>query len=342
MANSVAGVPTMGVDRRNGNYNVKWYDRSAGYTRRVSLGTKEKIEAEQRFAAFLAQNANPGASVAHGKDVVATVINQYLEEHVRRRAVDAVRQEYCLKNIVAFFGDHNLPRINEEDFEAYLDARVEGDIGRPAGEATVRREIGAFKAAVNHAVSRRRMSSMDAPIWWMPDAPEARCDKWLTKEQLDKLLGCATSPKLERFMLFAYWTAGRRRAITNLQANRLRDGNVVLHPPHWRKTKKRNATVPAMGPLVDLIPQILLFYDGDDFIFDYPGWTGLRRGWEASVAAAGMPHVTPHWLRHSRATHLLQDSKPPWHVSQLLGDTVQMVERVYGHHCTINLKKVLE
>ncbi len=44
-------------------------------------------------------------------------------------------------------------------------------------------------------------------------------------------------------------------------------------------------------------------------------------------------NMSPHVLRHTRATHLLQDRKSPWAVANLLGDTVKTVLDVYGHHC---------
>ena len=43
--------------------------------------------------------------------------------------------------------------------------------------------------------------------------------------------------------------------------------------------------------------------------------------------------LTPHVLRHTRATHLLQKGVAPYAVASLLGDTVATVLRVYGHHC---------
>jgi integrase len=49
----------------------------------------------------------------------------------------------------------------------------------------------------------------------------------------------------------------------------------------------------------------------------------------------------PHVLRHSRATHLLQDGVPIFDVARLLGDTVATVERVYGHHSADHLAATL-
>jgi site-specific recombinase XerD len=39
----------------------------------------------------------------------------------------------------------------------------------------------------------------------------------------------------------------------------------------------------------------------------------------------------PHMLRHSRATHMLQDGESLFKVSMLLGDNAATVEKVYAH-----------
>jgi len=43
---------------------------------------------------------------------------------------------------------------------------------------------------------------------------------------------------------------------------------------------------------------------------------------------------SPHILRHSRATHLLQEGIAIFAVARLLGDSVATVERVYAH-CSV-------
>jgi site-specific recombinase XerD len=49
----------------------------------------------------------------------------------------------------------------------------------------------------------------------------------------------------------------------------------------------------------------------------------------------------PHILRHSRATHLLQEGVPIYDVARLLGDTIATVDRVYGHHSADHLAETI-
>lgn len=45
------------------------------------------------------------------------------------------------------------------------------------------------------------------------------------------------------------------------------------------------------------------------------------------------PNITPHGLRHSAITWLLQDGIDIWKVSGFIGVSVDTIERTYGHHC---------
>jgi integrase len=61
----------------------------------------------------------------------------------------------------------------------------------------------------------------------------------------------------------------------------------------------------------------------------------LRRvqdGWDAVVAAADLPGVTPHTMRHTRATWLMQKGVDLWQAAGHLGMTTTVLEKVYGHH----------
>jgi integrase len=52
------------------------------------------------------------------------------------------------------------------------------------------------------------------------------------------------------------------------------------------------------------------------------------------VAAAGITdkRVTPHTLRHTSATWLMQAGVDRWQAAGLLGMSVEVLEQVYGHH----------
>ncbi len=69
----------------------------------------------------------------------------------------------------------------------------------------------------------------------------------------------------------------------------------------------------------------------------------MRKPWyEAREFAELSKSVTPHILRHTRATWLVQSGIDLWEAAGTLGMSVQMLEEVYGHHSPDFQKKAAE
>lgn len=58
----------------------------------------------------------------------------------------------------------------------------------------------------------------------------------------------------------------------------------------------------------------------------------LRRSWQGMVQAAGIPHITPHCMRHQHATLSLEMGESEFNVAKRLGHrNPTMLREVYGH-----------
>lgn len=61
-----------------------------------------------------------------------------------------------------------------------------------------------------------------------------------------------------------------------------------------------------------------------------------------AVRAAGLgDDVTPHTLCHTAVTWLVLAGIPLWEVAQWVGMSVEMIERVYGHHAPDRFQRVM-
>jgi integrase len=59
----------------------------------------------------------------------------------------------------------------------------------------------------------------------------------------------------------------------------------------------------------------------------------VRTGFEGIVADAGLPEdVTPHWMRHTCATWLMERGVAVWDAAAYTGMTPATLEKCYGHH----------
>ncbi len=72
-----------------------------------------------------------------------------------------------------------------------------------------------------------------------------------------------------------------------------------------------------------------------DYVCHYDGRpiAKLRRSWPQAVKAAELTgKVTPHCLRHTRATWLMQAGIDIWEAAGSLGMTPETLSKTYGHH----------
>jgi integrase len=59
----------------------------------------------------------------------------------------------------------------------------------------------------------------------------------------------------------------------------------------------------------------------------------VKTSFKHAVDLAGLwGKVTPHTLRHTAATWLMQRGVPIWQAAGYLGMSAEMIERTYGHH----------
>jgi integrase len=58
----------------------------------------------------------------------------------------------------------------------------------------------------------------------------------------------------------------------------------------------------------------------------------IKKGFASACRRAGLEGVTPHTLRHTCATWLMQAGVNIWDASGYTGMTVETLQRVYAHH----------
>ncbi len=77
-------------------------------------------------------------------------------------------------------------------------------------------------------------------------------------------------------------------------------------------------------------------------------WNGLpvqsvKTAFQSAVRLAGLDgRVTPHTLRHTAATWLMQAGVDKWEAAGFLGMSVEMLDRVYGHHHPHHLRQAAQ
>lgn len=320
------------LDRhRNGNYYIRWYDAVERRMRSRSLKTSDPVEAKEAFGQYLLGGHYTQDDSAAGP-TVKQVLERYLKEHADVRCAASERQRHAAAALIGFFGGKRVSNIDIFESREYVKHRKNGE--RPVSLATIRRELNTLIAAVNHDVkfSRRnayRVQPHQVPHIELPIA-EKKAVEVLTVEQVKALVDAAEG-RMKSFLVLLYFTAARREAIRDLTVGQVDfdRGEIRLHRG-GAETIKRKAVVPILEPMIPHL-KFLVMAAVDGRLFPEP-FDAYRR-FKTICRKVGI-EAHPHVFRHSRATHLLQSGRDPYLVAKLLGDSLQTVERTYGHSST--------
>lgn len=306
---------------------------------RRSLKTKIRSEAEIRYKEQMVE-----AGYKHlFKDI--TIIEALLDYRREVDVADAARLRSCIIALTEFFKDeHELYTIGIPDCRAYVKYRTLFDIS-PGGIA---RELSVLKAATHHALKMKRLTLDKMPQFELPTG-QVKSVVWLLEDETRKLLDSAQGEMLW-YVTLLYYTASRRNAIEQLKWTQVNMAHrtINLAKSGERITNKRRPTIPMGKELFDLLNEI-------PKTSDYVLGDARDRGWEfekfvKDIGLLNLPErdgrpagkLTPHVLRHSRATHLLERNVGIYSVARLLGDSVTTVQRRYGHVSMSSLAEELE
>ena len=343
--------PRLRFNKERRVYEIHWTD--AGRSKRSSTRTSDFASAQKVLAAFLTLHDQDERRATSGPRLVMDVLgdpdmpdgDDYWHEHVLENVVDKVSARQATAKLKRHFGHMAVADILPADVDAYVKARRAGRIGRPSVNHTISRELSVLNAAINHDVRAKRTKKGDQPFIQLPGTSPPR-DRWLTREEADKLLKAAAEhsgpragdptklTRIYRFVALALHTAGRMTAIKQLtrgQVDRER-GLIYLNPKGRNQTKKKRATVPISDELAPILDAILAQIPDrpDAYLLDHSGC--IYTSFDRAVERAKLKDVTPHVLRHTKATWMAQAGVDLWRIAGVLGDTLATVEKTYLHH----------
>lgn len=268
---------------------------------------------------------------------VSQALKFYWIEHVAEKVLDKSRRDYAIANIEEILGDDLTKDIHILRSREYRRERI----AEGAKDSTIRYELSLLQTAAQHCVKWQHLDAKDMPVIELPQGSEPRII-WIYKDELQELVKSATGRALW-FILLAYYTAGRKRSVESLERRQvdLEMRRINLHKKGAPKTKKRKPIVPIDPHIYDRLVTLLESHNSK-WVLESDA--DVRWEFNKAAEAAGLldlperglreaGRLTPHVLRHTRATHLLQDGKSPFAVANLLGDNLMTVLRVYGHAC---------
>ena len=338
-------------------------------SRKISTGcaAQDRTGAERQLSEYLANKYQPDRSRGRhpSRILIADVLAIYLKDVAPRHA----REEETKQRVLAldsWWAERTLADVNGTSCRAYVEYRMAqhwksakpektGNAPRMVTTAAARRELEDLRAAINHHRREGLCSEIVSVV--LPEKIAAR-ERWLTRSEAARLLRAAWRARqimrakdtrravghhVARFILVGLYTGTRSSAICGAAfMPTIGRGHVDLergvfyrHAIGRRQTKKRQ-------PPVKLPPRLLAHLRrwhrlglSRKAVIEWNGVpvNSVRKGFAAAVKAAGLSvDVTPHILRHTCATWLMQKGVDLWDAAGFLGMTVQQLESTYGHH----------
>jgi integrase len=303
----------------------QWIIRDGASFIRTGCAEADRRGAEERLAEYLGQKYRPTS----GPDPLITeVLLAYGSEHLAHTR-SARKGAYILANLSQWWGDKKVAEINARACRAYAEASK--------SQTVARANLEILRAAINYWHREHGPLPMVPGIIMPPAAPPR--ERWLTRDEAARLLRAARHcPHLARMILLGIYTGSRMRTLLALEWDWIdfARGTMRRRAPGAVETKKRTPPVKLGRRILAHLrrwrrmdghrcPHVCHF-NGRTIDWPYVSW---RR----AVARAGLgADVTPHTLRHSRATWLMQRGVPIWQAAGHLGMSPQTLVRVYGHH----------
>jgi len=320
--------PKLRFLERRGTWYIVWTER--GRSRERSTGTADRQEAEAVFGEFLRLRHRRAGPCDPAEILITDLLADYAQERGPEVAAPG-RIRHAIEPLSRFWEGLTPVQITRESCRAYVRIRA-----RSTG--TARRELGVLRAAVNHAHREGRITRTVAVH--LPDSPGAR-SRWLTRPEAARLLKSALGERRVRqylplFILLGLYTGQRKSALLGLRWAQveLAAGRVDFNAPGARRTNKRRSRIPIPAKLLGHLRRARPRGSDLGFVINDDGARikDVKKGFAAACRRAGLAGVTPHTLRHTCATWLMQRGVGIWEAAGFLGMTPETLQRVYGHH----------
>ncbi len=239
----------------------------------------------------------------------------------------------CNKELIEFTNKQP-KKINEEDIKEYMAENLSEQ-----ASSTIMVFLSAIRFAYTNILGKDITAGIKRP------KKDKRLPSVLTKEEVKKLIDFTSTKKSKLMILLIYSCGLRVSELVNLKINDLNFDEMIGHIRQAKGRKDRVFNIPRRLKN-KLSKQVCKQRDKEkEYLFTGPKGKLSSRNIQKIVKNAAKKaeinkDVHPHTLRHSFATHLLEDGVDIRMIQKLLGHTDLSTTQIYTHISTKELKKI--
>jgi integrase len=312
--------------------------------------------AQDALSAYIAAKHSPARKERDIEVIdVADVLSIY-DDDTRSRQVNKAKFDERLKRLNDFWGSQKLAEVTGQTCREYVRVR--------ANSGGARRDLEDLRAAINHHGAEGFHRGVVRVI--LPTKGPAR-DRWLTRDEAAKLIWACWRHRevqvrhrgkqkglrlptekrplrhLARFILIGLFTGTRAAAIASASPTPQEGRSFVDldRGIYYRLAQGKQATNKKQPP-VPLPPRLLAhlrrWYNkgiAQQYFVEFNGrpLKSVKTAFKTAVSLSGLEgKISPHTLRHTAATWLMQIGVSTWEAAGFLGMSEKTLRDVYGHH----------
>lgn len=325
-------------DPKTGTWFVKCYyvDYTGTKKQKKKRGFKLQRDAKEWERNFLErQQGTPDMTFQ-------TLYDLYMDDIRHRLRENSVLTKECIldKHILPVFKDKPINQITAKDIREWQNMILEKGL-KPAYQLNVNKTM---VAIMNYAVAYCNLPKNPcSPVKYIGKA--SRSMNFWTIDQYTTILQLVTDPRAHTALQVLFYSGMRSGELLALTINDFdfstnvisitksyqhKKGKDIITPP---KTENgiRNISMPAtiMQEVLEY-SQRIYGLSGSDRLFSFSREL-LRGNMRRASKEANIPLIRLHDLRHSHVSLLIDMGFTPHLIAERIGDTVQMVNSIYGH-----------
>lgn len=266
------------------------------------------------------------------------------------QAIDALEQDMILKRysystirayklhlqqLCWFYNDKRPSQLTIKEIKAFVFFRIKKE---KIAVRTQKQVINALKYFYEKVVGRSDFSMHIVH----PRSPKDR-PGYLATEEVRRLLSATQNIKHRAILTTIYSGGLRLSEVIHLKLSDIRSSENYIRIQSGKGNKDRTTLL--SPKLLSILREYVKIYRPKFYLFE--GQTGgqysarsIQQIMANAVRKSGVLHATPHTLRHSFATHLVQSGTRIGHVKELLGHQSIKTTEIYLHLSQNDLRNI--